>query len=179
MTQSFEKLLEVITTGFFTFTHTSAILAFVAMFFFVMHMAVGRPAPFEQKSSKSEIFWGFFSAISSFLLVSVFLFLIHTPLTQMAIYNHFMWGLNLGQFMTLLSLLGWLLLTGYLFLPIQEKAKISLEDEDDISFVPFIGVFFGFCLSMLTFNDVSWPSHLMSLVGMSIWSAYGFDMERS
>lgn len=166
MTQGFEKLLEVITSGFLATINLSSILAFVVMFFFVMHMAVGQAvsSEYKNKNIKSEIFWGFFSSLSSFLLVGVFLLLIHTPLTGMAVYDHFMWGLNLGQFMTLISLFGWLLLAGYLFIPVQEKKKASIEDEDDISFVPFVSVFFGFCLAILTFIDTDWPNMLMKLV---------------
>lgn len=160
-----DNILNVLASGFTTVYSVSAVLSFLAMFFFFMNLAFKNKQADAQVSTGREVYWGVLSALSSFLLSGVFVFLAHTPLMQHMAYQVYVLGLTVIQFLTLIGLLGWIFLGIYLCLPVkQKKRKVGYGDEDDISMVPYIGVLFGFCMALLTFGVMKFPSDLLNLV---------------
>lgn len=159
------NILNVLASGFATTYSVSAVLSFLVMFLFFVNLAFKSKQADARISVGREVYWGILSALSCFMLCGVFVFLAHTPLLQYMAYQVYVWGLTVTQFLILISLLGWIFLGVYLCLPVRQKGKkIGYGEEDDISMVPYVGVLFGFCMAMLTFGAVKWPSELLDLV---------------
>lgn len=178
MGKGFEDSLATLASGFAVTLEVSMWVAFVTMFFFVMNLGFKVKQQVPGTEAKKEIFWGMFSSVSSFLLVSVFLFLIHSPLMANSADQSAIWGLTFIEALTLSGMVGWLLLIGYLFLPVRQRDIKNVEDEDDISSVPFVGVFLGYCLAVFVYGAYEWPQDVMSLTfgmdDMGQAAFYGF-----
>lgn len=179
MGKGLENVLNVMVSGVSVTYSVAAILTFIVMFLFFVNLAFKNKQANAQISAGREVYWGLLSALSSFMLCGVFLFLAHTPLMQHMAYQIYVWGLTVIQFLTLVSLLGWIFLGVYLCLPVkQKKAKAAYGTEDDISMVPYVGVLFGFCMSVLAYGYVEWPKLLVDLVShtevVGQASFYGF-----
>ncbi len=162
MGQGLQNIGLVMLDGLSAVTSVTGVLGFLVLFAFVMSMAFKLKQANPQTHLGREVFWGYTASLSSFLVLSVGFFLASTPFLPSFGANPYLWGLSFVQFMTLLACCGWVLLMVYLCVPAKAvPQQVSLEKEDDISAMPFVGMLLGFCLSVLLYTQNKWSDQLI------------------
>tara|TARA_R110000868_G_scaffold262401_1_gene520870 strand:- start:32112 stop:32795 length:684 start_codon:yes stop_codon:yes gene_type:complete len=158
---AYAGLLDIILSGFIGALGFKALCAFLLLVLFV-YGTVNRENEVQPKLG--DVSWTLFSALSSFALFGVLLFLASTSLTSFNMADMVMGPLSWAQSISLLAVLFFIACGAWLYSKPVTKKKVSYDTEDDLSMGSIIAIAYGVGLSSFVFLGYVWPDVLMSQV---------------